>query len=43
LIKETDVIIIGAGASGLMAAIEAGKRGRRVLVLDHAEKPGRKI
>lgn len=38
-----DVIIIGAGASGLMCAIEAGKRKRRVLVLDHAEKPGKKI
>ncbi|WP_394753533.1 NAD(P)/FAD-dependent oxidoreductase [Crenothrix sp.] len=40
---ETDVIIIGAGASGLMCAIEAGKRGRKVLVLDHANKPGKKI
>ncbi len=40
---ETDVIIIGAGASGLMCAIEAGKRGRRVLVLDHANKAGKKI
>ena len=38
-----DVIIIGAGASGLMCAIEAGKRGRRVLVLDHANKAGKKI
>ncbi|MDH4099810.1 MAG: NAD(P)/FAD-dependent oxidoreductase [Nitrospirota bacterium] len=38
-----DVIIIGAGASGLMCAIEAGRRGRRVLVLDHAKKPGNKI
>ncbi|UOA07480.1 NAD(P)/FAD-dependent oxidoreductase [Methylobacter sp. S3L5C] len=40
---ETDVIIIGAGASGLMCAIEAGKRGRQVLVLDHANKAGKKI
>ncbi len=40
---ETDVIIIGAGASGLMCAIEAGKRGRNVLVLDHANKAGKKI
>lgn len=40
---DWDVIILGAGASGLMCAIEAGKRGRRVLVLDHAEKPGNKI
>lgn len=38
-----DVIIIGAGAAGLMCAIEAGKRGRRVLVLDHAKAPGEKI
>lgn len=40
---ETDIIIIGAGASGLMCAIEAGKRGRTVLVLDHANKAGKKI
>ena len=40
---EWDVVIIGAGAAGLMCAIEAGKRGRRVLVLDHANKPGKKI
>ncbi|MDR9435907.1 MAG: NAD(P)/FAD-dependent oxidoreductase [Thiohalophilus sp.] len=40
---ETDVIIIGASAAGLMCAIEAGKRGRRVIVLDHANKPGKKI
>jgi len=38
-----DVVIIGAGASGLMCAIEAAKRGRKVLVVDHANKPGRKI
>ncbi|MDF1796340.1 MAG: NAD(P)/FAD-dependent oxidoreductase [Coxiellaceae bacterium] len=38
-----DVIIIGAGAAGLMCAIEAGKRGRQVLVLDSANKPGKKI
>lgn len=40
---QTDVIIIGAGASGLMCAIEAGKRDRSVLVLDHSEKAARKI
>jgi len=40
---KKDVIIIGAGASGLMCAIEAGKRGRSVLILDHAEKIGKKI
>jgi len=39
----TDVLIIGAGAAGLMCAIEAGKRGRKVIVLDHASKPGKKI
>ncbi|PCI69096.1 MAG: aminoacetone oxidase family FAD-binding enzyme [Piscirickettsiaceae bacterium] len=38
-----DVIIIGASASGLMCAIEAGKRGRKVIVLDHANKAGKKI
>ena len=38
-----DVIIIGAGAAGLMCAATAGYRGRRVLVLDHANKPGKKI
>jgi len=38
-----DVIVIGAGAAGLMCAIEAGKRGRSVLVLDQANKAGRKI
>lgn len=40
---QKDVIIIGAGAAGLMCAVEAGKRGRRVLVVEHAEKPGKKI
>jgi len=38
-----DVIIIGAGAAGLMCAATAGYRGRSVLVLDHANKPGKKI
>ena len=42
-ISHPDVIIIGAGASGLMCAIEAAKRGRKVLVLDHANKAGKKI
>lgn len=40
---NTDVIVIGAGAAGLFCAAEAGKRGRRVEVLDHAKKVGRKI
>ncbi|MBT3203654.1 MAG: NAD(P)/FAD-dependent oxidoreductase [Gammaproteobacteria bacterium] len=40
---STDVLIIGASASGLMCAIEAGKRGRKVIVLDHANKAGKKI
>lgn len=38
-----DVIILGAGAAGMMCAIESGKRGRRVLLLDHAKAPGEKI
>jgi predicted Rossmann fold flavoprotein len=38
-----DVMIIGAGASGLMCASEAASRGRKVLLLDHEPKPGRKI
>ena len=38
-----DVIIIGGGAAGLLCAIEAGKRGRRVLVIEHAERIGKKI
>lgn len=38
-----DVIIIGAGAAGLMCAIEAGKRGRRVLVLENTENIAGKI
>ncbi|RYE11044.1 MAG: NAD(P)/FAD-dependent oxidoreductase [Hyphomicrobiales bacterium] len=41
--RNYDVLILGAGAAGMMAAIEAGKRGRRVLVLDHAKAPGEKI
>ncbi len=40
---KSDVIIVGAGAAGLMCAAEAGRRGRRVLVLDQARKPGAKI
>jgi len=40
---KTDVLIIGAGAAGLMCAIAAGQRGRRVLVVDHANRVGKKI
>ena len=40
---DFDVIIIGAGAAGLMCAIEAGRRGRKVALLDHAKKIGEKI
>lgn len=40
---QYDAIILGAGGAGLMCAIHAGRRGRRVLVLDHAEKIGGKI
>jgi predicted Rossmann fold flavoprotein len=41
--KQSDVIIMGAGAAGLMCAMAAGARGRNVLVLDHANKAGKKI
>jgi predicted Rossmann fold flavoprotein len=43
LAKNVDVLIIGAGAAGLMCAIKAGQRGRSVLLLDHANKIGKKI
>ena len=41
--QKVDVVILGAGAAGLMCAIEAGRRGRRVVLLDHAERVGKKI
>ena len=41
--RSTDVVIIGAGAAGLMCALTAASRGRRVLLIDHANKPGKKI
>jgi predicted Rossmann fold flavoprotein len=41
--EKYDVIIIGAGAAGMMSAIEVGKRGRKVLLVDHAKKIGEKI
>ena len=40
---EWDVIVIGAGAAGLFCAIEAGRRGRKVLVIEHADRVGKKI
>ena len=42
-IENTDVLVLGAGAAGLMCAFEAGRRGRSVAVLDHADKAGKKI
>ncbi len=41
--QSFDALILGGGAAGLMCAIEAGKRGRRVAVLDHADRLGKKI
>ena len=41
--KKVDVLIIGAGAAGMMCAIETGKRGRKTLVIDHAKKLAEKI
>lgn len=41
--ENFDVLVIGAGAAGMMCAIEAGKRGRSVLIVDHAKAPGEKI
>ena len=41
--ETCDVLIIGAGAAGMMCGIEAGKRNRKVILLDHGEKIGRKI
>jgi predicted Rossmann fold flavoprotein len=40
---DFDVVVVGAGAAGMMCAAEAGKRGRSVLVVDHARSPGEKI
>jgi predicted Rossmann fold flavoprotein len=42
-VQKVDVVILGAGAAGLMCALEAGRRGRRVLLLDHADRAGKKI
>ncbi len=43
MLKNIDVLIIGAGAAGLICAMTAAKRGRQVLVIDHANKAGKKI
>jgi len=43
VVKRFDVVILGGGAAGLMCAIEAGKRGRRVAVLEHGDRCGKKI
>jgi predicted Rossmann fold flavoprotein len=43
MIHKFDAVILGAGAAGLMSAIEAGKRGRRVAVLERANRAGKKI
>jgi predicted Rossmann fold flavoprotein len=43
VLQQVDTVVIGAGAAGLMCAIEAGRRGRRVLVVDHAKAAGEKI
>jgi predicted Rossmann fold flavoprotein len=43
MIRKFDAVILGAGAAGLMCAIEAGKRGRRVAVLERADRTGKKI
>jgi predicted Rossmann fold flavoprotein len=42
-VQKVDVVVLGAGAAGMMCAIEAGKRGRSVCLLDHAERVGKKI
>jgi predicted Rossmann fold flavoprotein len=41
--QSFDVVVVGAGAAGLMCALRAGQRGRKVLLLEHAEKVGKKI
>src|SRR5205823_11261139 len=41
--RKFDALILGGGAAGLLCAIEAGKRGRRVAILEHADRIGKKI
>jgi predicted Rossmann fold flavoprotein len=43
MVHKFDAVILGAGAAGLLCAIEAGKRGRRVAILERADRPGKKI
>jgi predicted flavoprotein YhiN len=43
MVNKFDAVILGAGAAGLMCAIEAGRRGRRVAVLERANRAGKKI
>ena len=38
-----DAIILGAGGAGMMCAFTAGQRGRKILLIDHADEPGKKI
>src|SRR5471030_2193052 len=42
-VRSTEVVIIGAGAAGLMCALTAAGRGRKVMLIDHANKAGKKI
>jgi predicted Rossmann fold flavoprotein len=42
-VQKVDVVVLGAGAAGMTCAIEAARRGRRVVLLDHAERVGKKI
>jgi len=42
-VQKVDVVVLGGGAAGMMCAMEAGRRGRRVVLLDHAERVGKKI
>jgi predicted Rossmann fold flavoprotein len=42
-VHKVDVVVLGGGAAGLMCALEAGRRGRRVILLDHADRIGKKI
>jgi predicted Rossmann fold flavoprotein len=42
-VQKTDVVVLGAGAAGMMCALEAGRRGRSVVLVDHAERAGKKI